>query len=67
LMIEPTETESREEMDAFADAMIAIANEVRETPDLVHDAPHHTRLGRMDETRAARKPVLRCRPGGASA
>ncbi|MBZ0252591.1 MAG: aminomethyl-transferring glycine dehydrogenase subunit GcvPB [Candidatus Methylomirabilis sp.] len=62
LMIEPTETESVAEMDAFVEAMVAIAKEVRETPDVVHDAPHSTRLRRLDETRAARKPILRWTP-----
>jgi len=62
LMIEPTETESRAEMDAFVDAMKAIAREAREQPDLLHEAPTRTPLRRLDETRAARKPVLRWIP-----
>lgn len=62
LMIEPTETESRETLDAFANAMIAIAREVKENPDLVRSAPHTTPVGRLDEARAARKPVLRWEP-----
>jgi glycine dehydrogenase subunit 2 len=61
LMIEPTETESKETLDAFADAMLAIAREAAETPEEVRDAPHRTWLGRLDETRAARRPVLRWR------
>ena len=63
LMIEPTETESRETLDAFADAMISIAREVKENPALVKGAPHTTPVGRLDEARAARKPVLRWEPG----
>jgi glycine dehydrogenase subunit 2 len=58
-MIEPTETESRETLDAFADAMISIAREIKENPRLVKGAPHSTPVGRLDEARAARKPVLR--------
>ncbi|SDB83159.1 aminomethyl-transferring glycine dehydrogenase subunit GcvPB [Shouchella lonarensis] len=59
MMIEPTETESKETLDAFIDAMIQIAKEVEETPEVVQDAPHHTVISRLDEARAARKPVLR--------
>ena len=59
LMIEPTESESREELDLFVDAMRQIAREVEENPQLVLDAPHSTRVSRLDETTAARKPVLR--------
>ncbi|WP_085993580.1 aminomethyl-transferring glycine dehydrogenase subunit GcvPB [Oceanobacillus senegalensis] len=59
LMIEPTETESKETMDAFADAMIQIAKEVEENPGIVLDAPHTTIVGRLDEVQAARKPVVR--------
>ncbi len=59
IMIEPTETESREEMERFAKAMLAIAQEARTDPDLVKAAPHLTPAGRMDEARAARRPVLR--------
>jgi glycine dehydrogenase subunit 2 len=59
LMIEPTESESLEGLDRFADALLAIAEEAREDPDLVRSAPHHTRRSRLDETRAARQPVLR--------
>ena len=66
LMIEPTETESRETLDEFADAMLAIAREAETTPDLLHEAPHHTRVTRLDETRAARRPVLRWRRGESS-
>ncbi len=59
LMIEPTESESLEGLDRFVDAMHAIFEEAKRDPDLVRGAPHHTRLRRLDETRAARKPVLR--------
>jgi glycine dehydrogenase subunit 2 len=59
IMIEPTETESRQELDEFIDAMKAIAKETEENPELVKKAPHTTRIGRIDEAAAARKPVLR--------
>jgi glycine dehydrogenase subunit 2 len=62
LMIEPTETEPKQELDAFCDAMIAIAREIDENPDLVRHAPHNTRTSRVDEVTAARKPVLRWKP-----
>jgi len=62
LMIEPTETESKRELDLFIDAMISIAREVEHDPDLVKNAPHLTRTSRVDEVAAARKPVLRWRP-----
>ncbi len=62
LMIEPTESESLEELDLFIAAMRAIAREVEETPDLVKTAPHSTRVSRLDEVQAARKPILRWRP-----
>ena len=62
LMIEPTESESKEEMDLFIDAMKSIAEEVEEDPQTVLDAPHSTRVSRLDETAAARKPVLRWKP-----
>ncbi|MGH7775491.1 MAG: aminomethyl-transferring glycine dehydrogenase subunit GcvPB [Candidatus Binatia bacterium] len=62
LMIEPTETESRETLDAFANAMISIAREAKENPTLVKSAPHSTPVGRLDEARAARRPVLRWEP-----
>ncbi|MBS1802629.1 MAG: aminomethyl-transferring glycine dehydrogenase subunit GcvPB [Acidobacteria bacterium] len=62
LMIEPTESESLEELDLFIDAMRSIAKEVEETPDLVKSAPHSTRVSRLDEVQAARKPILRWRP-----
>jgi glycine dehydrogenase subunit 2 len=62
IMIEPTESESLEGLDRFADTMLSIAEEARTAPDQVRGAPHRTRLGRLDETRAARKPVLRWEP-----
>jgi glycine dehydrogenase subunit 2 len=60
LMIEPTETESKETLDAFAKALKAIAVEARAKPEVLKTAPHITPVGRMDEVSAARKPVLRC-------
>jgi glycine dehydrogenase subunit 2 len=59
MMIEPTESESREELDLLIDALQQIAREAEENPELVQTAPHTTRLQRLDETGAARKPVLR--------
>src|SRR5271170_1893242 len=59
LMIEPTETESKDELDLFIDAMISIAKEVEEIPQVVRDAPHSTRTSRVDEVAAARKPIVR--------
>jgi glycine dehydrogenase subunit 2 len=60
LMIEPTETENKDTLDAFADALIQIAEEAKTDPDLLHDAPHNTKFGRMDEVKAARELVLCC-------
>jgi glycine dehydrogenase subunit 2 len=62
LMIEPTESESKEELDLFIEAMKAVAEEAENTPDVIASAPHRTRVSRMDETAAARKPVLRWKP-----
>jgi len=59
IMIEPTETEGRQELDAFIDAMLAIAKEAESDPNLVKTAPHSARISRVDEASAARKPVLR--------
>jgi glycine dehydrogenase subunit 2 len=59
LMIEPTESESKEECDLFIGAMRAIAEEAAKEPELVQHAPHSTRIGRLDEVTAARKPRLR--------
>ncbi|HXK02873.1 MAG TPA: aminomethyl-transferring glycine dehydrogenase subunit GcvPB [Verrucomicrobiae bacterium] len=62
LMIEPTETEGKLELDQFIDAMMSIAKEVETDPQLVKNAPYSTRTSRVDETTAARKPVLRWKP-----
>jgi glycine dehydrogenase subunit 2 len=62
LMIEPTETESKETLDGFIAALKEIAQEARTTPHMVQEAPQITRIGRLDEARAARKPRLRWRP-----
>ncbi|HVT44791.1 MAG TPA: aminomethyl-transferring glycine dehydrogenase subunit GcvPB [Thermoanaerobaculia bacterium] len=62
LMIEPTETEPKEELDAFCEAMLAIAREAEERPELVTSAPHTTPVRRLDEARAARQPILRWTP-----
>jgi glycine dehydrogenase subunit 2 len=59
IMIEPTETESKEDIDLFIDTMKAIAKEARENPDLLHEAPKSPKRRRLDETAAARKPCLR--------
>ena len=59
LMVEPTETESRDEVDRFIEAMQAIAREAEEHPDLLRKAPAHCRLRRLDETTAARRPCLK--------
>ncbi|MGY4690262.1 aminomethyl-transferring glycine dehydrogenase subunit GcvPB [Salibacterium sp. K-3] len=58
MMVEPTETESKETLDAFADAMITIAQEASDDPETVTGAPHTTVVKRLDETTAARKPKL---------
>ncbi len=62
LMIEPTESESVEELNLFIAAMRSIAREVEETPEVVKTAPHSTRVSRLDEVAAARKPILRWKP-----
>ncbi len=62
MMIEPTESESKDECDLFIDAMKSIAIEAASTPDLVKTAPHNTRVRRLDEVGAARKPILRWKP-----
>jgi glycine dehydrogenase subunit 2 len=62
LMIEPTETESLQVLDAFTEAMLKIAGEARTNPELLHGAPHHTPVGRLDEVKAAKDLVLCCRP-----
>jgi glycine dehydrogenase subunit 2 len=58
IMIEPTETESKEDIDQFIESLKAIAREAQEQPELLHDAPQKTRRRRLDETSAARKPCL---------
>jgi glycine dehydrogenase subunit 2 len=59
LMIEPTETEAKETLDAFVDAMLAIAREAAEQPELLKDAPHNRPVRRLDEVRAAKHPVVK--------
>ncbi|MCJ8006811.1 aminomethyl-transferring glycine dehydrogenase subunit GcvPB [Lederbergia wuyishanensis] len=59
MMFEPTETESKETLDGFIDVMIQIAQEAEENPEIVQEAPHTTIVKRLDETKAARKPILR--------
>jgi glycine dehydrogenase subunit 2 len=59
LMIEPTETESKRDLDLFIEAMKQIAKEAKENPEILKSAPHTSYVGRLDETVAARKPVLR--------
>jgi glycine dehydrogenase subunit 2 len=65
IMIEPTEAESKATLDEFVAAMLAIAEEARADAQMVRTAPHHAKLARLDETRAARRPMLRWRPGAA--
>jgi glycine dehydrogenase subunit 2 len=59
LMLEPTETEAKETLDAFADAMIEIAREAADDPEVVKSAPHVTSVGRLDEARAVKQLVVR--------
>jgi glycine dehydrogenase subunit 2 len=61
-MIEPTESESRDECDQFIHAMRSIAEEAATSPERVKTAPHSTRVARLDEVAAARKPILRWKP-----
>ena len=61
LMIEPTETESKETLDRFVAAMRRIAEEAATSPEVVHEAPHVTPVRRLDEVKAAKEPVLRAR------
>lgn len=63
IMIEPTETESKETLDAFASAMLQILEEAKQDPEFVKNAPYTTAVSRLDETTAARKPVLNCTCG----
>ncbi|NOZ77563.1 MAG: glycine dehydrogenase subunit 2 [Acidobacteria bacterium] len=62
LMIEPTESPAPEEVEAFCEAMLAIAREAEESPELLHEAPHETPVRRVDEVEAARHPTLRWEP-----
>jgi glycine dehydrogenase subunit 2 len=62
MLIEPTETESLEQLDEFVEAMVQIGKEAAEDPQLLHDAPHEAPVRRLDEATAARKPVLRWKP-----
>src|SRR5436190_21339250 len=66
MLIEPTESVGHQELDQFIEAMRAIAREAVEDPELVLNAPHTTRIGRLDEAAAARKPVLRWKPKAAA-
>jgi glycine dehydrogenase subunit 2 len=66
LMIEPTESESLEGLDRFAETLVGIAREAIEDPETVRTAPHRMRHARLDETRAARKPILRWQPDASS-
>src|SRR5207245_2927884 len=59
LMIEPTETETKETLDAFVEAMLAIVNEAREAPELLKDAPHNRPVRRLDEVKAAKRAVVK--------
>jgi glycine dehydrogenase subunit 2 len=71
LMIEPTETEPKERLDAFVDAMLAIAREAADDPDVMRSAPHARPVGRLDEVRAAKQPIVKYgfeeHPGAAAA
>jgi glycine dehydrogenase subunit 2 len=58
-MAEPTETETKETLEAFAEVLNTIAEEAASNPELLREAPHATPVGRLDETAAARNPVLR--------
>lgn len=60
LMIEPTETENKQTLDAFADALLKIAVEAKLHPELLKDAPHFTPIGRLDEVKAAKDLALCC-------
>lgn len=59
MMIEPTETESKETLDEYIEAMIKIAKEAEENPQLLYDAPHHSPVKRLDEVKAARNPIIK--------
>jgi len=59
-MIEPTETETKQTLDRFADVMLKIAEEAHQQPELLREAPHSTPVGRLDEVKAAKELVLCC-------
>lgn len=59
MMIEPTETESKQTLDAYVEAMLQIAKEAEENPQLLYDAPHHAPVKRLDEVTAARNPIIK--------
>ena len=65
-MIEPTETESRETLDQFADALLSIAQEAKDHPELIQRAPQRLAVDRLDEVKAAREPDLRYKRGDVS-
>src|SRR5271167_1395586 len=67
LMIEPTESESKASLDLFIEAMKDIAEEAEQHPEIIAEAPHNTRISRLDETMAARRPILRWKPQGEAA
>ena len=58
-MIEPTETESKESLDAFADALLQIADEAKNNPEILHNAPNQAPFGRLDEVKAAKDLILK--------
>ena len=62
MMVEPTESESKETLDAFVETMLTIAREAEQDPELLRSAPHDAPLRRLDEATAGRKPYLRWRP-----
>jgi glycine dehydrogenase subunit 2 len=59
IMIEPTETETKESLDAFAAALLQIADEAKNNPDILHSAPNNAPFGRLDEVKAAKELVLK--------
>ena len=59
LMVEPTETETKETLDAFADAMLAIAREAAEQPEVLKEAPHSRPVRRLDEVKAAKRAIVK--------
>ena len=59
IMIEPTDTESKDTLDGFIDAMHKIAKEAKENPEMLKESPHHAHVRRPDEVQAARKPILK--------